>query len=44
MNTNRLQVSASILTADFGKIGEEIARMEKSGVEIIHFAVMDGLF
>ncbi|MDE7396037.1 MAG: ribulose-phosphate 3-epimerase, partial [Clostridiales bacterium] len=36
--------SASILTADFGKIGEEIARMEKSGVDMIHCDVMDGIF
>ena len=44
MNTNRIRVSASILTADFGKIGEEVARMEESGVDMIHCDVMDGLF
>lgn len=44
MSTNRIRVSASILTADFGRIGEEIARLEKSGVDMIHCDVMDGIF
>lgn len=37
-------VSASILSADFSKLESEISRAEKSGVDMIHFDVMDGVF
>lgn len=38
------QVSASILSADPLEFGREIKRVEKSGAEMIHFDVMDGVF
>ena len=37
-------VSASILSADFSKLAEELKKAEISGVDMIHFDVMDGHF
>ncbi len=37
-------VSASILSADLAYLGTEIKRAEKSGVDMLHFDVMDGIF
>ncbi len=37
-------VSASILSADFGHLSDELSRAEKSGCDMIHFDVMDGHF
>lgn len=37
-------VSASVLSADMLNLKEEIKRMEKSGIEMLHFDVMDGIF
>ena len=37
-------VSASVLSADMLSLKEEIKRMEKSGIEMLHFDVMDGVF
>ena len=44
MRKNNVKVSASILCADFTKLGEEIKECEKAGVDIIHVDVMDGHF
>lgn len=38
------KVSASILSADFGHLENELARAEASGCDMIHFDVMDGHF
>jgi ribulose-phosphate 3-epimerase len=38
------QISASILNADFARLGEEIARADAGGVDSIHLDVMDGHF
>lgn len=40
----RIDVSASILAADFGKLAEAVALCERSGVGRIHVDVMDGHF
>ena len=37
-------VSASVLSPDMLSLKEEIKRMEKSGIEMLHFDVMDGVF
>ncbi len=41
MNT---KISASILSADFGCLRDELGRAEKAGCDLIHFDVMDGHF
>lgn len=40
----KLQIAPSILSADFSKLGQEIAEVEKAGADIIHVDVMDGHF
>lgn len=42
--TKTIQVSASILCADFTKLGDEIKKCEDAGVDMIHVDVMDGHF
>lgn len=37
-------VSASVLSADMLNLKEEIKRIETSGIEMLHFDVMDGVF
>ena len=37
-------IAPSILSADFSRLGEEIADVERSGCDIIHVDVMDGHF
>ncbi len=39
-----VKVSPSILSADFAKLGEEVAAAEKAGAELIHIDAMDGHF
>ena len=40
----KIQVSPSILSAHFSKLGEDIKRLEESGADMIHVDVMDGHF
>lgn len=40
----RVQISASILSADFSRLGEEVAAAERGGAAAIHVDVMDGQF
>ncbi|HYM53192.1 MAG TPA: ribulose-phosphate 3-epimerase [Candidatus Dormibacteraeota bacterium] len=44
MNQRPPQISASILTADFARLGEEVRRAVAGGVDSIHLDVMDGHF
>ncbi|MBI2875024.1 MAG: ribulose-phosphate 3-epimerase [Firmicutes bacterium] len=37
-------IAPSILSADFTRLGEEVARVEAAGAEMIHVDVMDGHF
>jgi len=40
----KIQISPSILSADFSQLGNEIKKLEKSGADLIHVDVMDGHF
>jgi ribulose-phosphate 3-epimerase len=40
----KIQISPSILSADFSQLGSEIKRLEKGGADMIHVDVMDGHF
>ena len=39
-----IQISPSILSADFSQLGKEIKRLEYGGADLIHVDVMDGHF
>ncbi|HBO98101.1 MAG TPA: ribulose-phosphate 3-epimerase [Candidatus Omnitrophica bacterium] len=41
---NPIKINASILCADFTKLGDEIKRCEDAGVDMFHVDVMDGHF
>ena len=40
----KIQISPSILSADFSQLGEEIKRLEMAGADMVHIDVMDGHF
>ena len=40
----KIQISPSILSADFSQLGDEIKRLEEGGADMIHVDVMDGHF
>ena len=39
-----LEIAPSILTADFGRLAEQIREADEAGVDFIHLDVMDGTF
>ena len=39
-----VQIAPSILSADFARLGAEIAAVENAGADLIHIDVMDGHF
>ncbi|MGA9623507.1 MAG: ribulose-phosphate 3-epimerase [Bryobacteraceae bacterium] len=39
-----IEIAPSILSADFARLAEDIARVERAGVTILHVDVMDGHF
>ena len=41
---SQIRISASILSADFGRLAEEVRATEEAGCDEIHFDVMDGQF
>lgn len=41
---NKILISPSILSADFAYMGENAAMLEKSGADMLHCDVMDGVF
>ena len=40
----KIQISPSILSADFSQLGSEIKKLEEGGADLIHIDVMDGHF
>ena len=40
----RLQISPSILAADFSRLGQQVRDAQEAGADRIHFDVMDGRF
>jgi ribulose-phosphate 3-epimerase len=44
MNGRTIDIAPSILSADFSRLGEEIAAVERGGATILHVDVMDGHF
>ncbi|MBQ8508646.1 MAG: ribulose-phosphate 3-epimerase [Clostridia bacterium] len=39
-----IKISPSVLACDFSKLGEEVARVEDGGADLLHLDVMDGIF
>jgi ribulose-phosphate 3-epimerase len=44
MSKSKIQIAASILSADFSRLGEEVTQALEAGVRWIHVDVMDGHF
>ena len=44
VNTRTIDIAPSILSADFSRLGDEIAAVERGGADILHVDVMDGHF
>ncbi len=42
--SNAIQIAASILAADFARMGEQVQEAEQGGAGLIHIDVMDGRF
>ena len=43
-NGRKILIAPSLLSADFSRLGEEIADVERGGCDILHVDVMDGHF
>lgn len=39
-----IEIAPSILSADFGRLADEVAQVARAGVKIVHLDVMDGHF
>ena len=39
-----IRIAPSILSADFGRLAEEVRAIEAAGADVVHVDVMDGRF
>lgn len=44
MKNKVIKIAPSILSADFSKMGEEVAALKGAGADLVHCDVMDGVF
>lgn len=44
MKNKIIKIAPSILSADFSKMGEEVATLKSAGADLVHCDVMDGVF
>ena len=44
VETSNIKISPPILSADFGRLGEQVAEASRSGADYIHVDIMDGHF
>ena len=44
MNSPKIKIAPSILSADFARLGEQVAEATRAGADLIHVDVMDGHF
>ena len=44
MMKTQVKIAPSLLAADFGRLGEEIRKVEEGGCDMLHIDVMDGRF
>lgn len=44
MNNRRVHLAPSLLSADFTRLGHDVARVEEGGADFLHVDVMDGHF
>lgn len=44
MSRHPIRIAPSILSADFARLADEIARVERGGADLLHIDVMDGHF